>query len=63
MNAALALSGRTCFYLCDPEKNVNCKKKFCYKNGGRCRWTMIEEYSKDGYVPLSDEDDIEDREE
>lgn len=29
----------TTLYLCDPEKNVTCKKTNCYVNGGPCKST------------------------
>ena len=31
-------------YYCDPEKNVDCKKTYCYINGGLCCKTSHEEY-------------------
>ena len=27
-------------YICDPEKNVTCKKRDCYVNGGECCLTL-----------------------
>ena len=32
-------------YLCDPQKNKNCKKTSCYLNHGECRCTGEREYS------------------
>lgn len=27
------------YFVCDPEKNIFCKKKTCYLNGGNCTLT------------------------
>ena len=34
-------------YKCDPEKNKDCKKTGCYKNGGPCFATWNREYAKE----------------
>lgn len=34
-------------YLCDPEKNTDCKKTGCYLNGGYCYMTTKEECMAD----------------
>ena len=34
-------------YLCDPEKNKECKHSSCYKFGGPCYLTTYKEYAKD----------------
>ena len=31
-------------YRCDPNKNVECKKTGCYKNGGCCQYTKNKKY-------------------
>ena len=33
-------------YVCDPEKNTQCKKTFCHINGGPCCSTRHLEYAK-----------------
>lgn len=33
-------------YLCDAEKNINCKKKSCYLNGGPCTQTIDAKFEK-----------------
>lgn len=33
-------------YLCDAEKNINCKKKNCYLNGGPCMKTIDVRFAK-----------------
>lgn len=33
-------------YVCDPEKNVNCKKTNCHLNGGPCKHTANINYAK-----------------
>lgn len=42
------VDGLPTLYLCDPEKNVACRKKGCYTNGGKCRYTTHEEYAVGG---------------
>lgn len=32
-------------YICDPEKNKDCKKSFCKQNGGFCFCTWQEQYA------------------
>lgn len=32
-------------YLCDPEKNKECSKSYCYINGGECEHTTKKEYA------------------
>jgi hypothetical protein len=32
-------------YVCDPIKNIKCKKTACFKNGGECRFTQYKEYA------------------
>ena len=32
-------------WLCDPSKNSNCSKEWCYKNGGRCYHTVYRQYA------------------
>ena len=32
-------------YLCDPEKNTECKKTACYINDGPCKCTMNPAYA------------------
>lgn len=39
------MSGDPYIYLCDPEKNKECKKTCCQKE---CKLTIKREYSKDG---------------
>ena len=41
------------FWLCDPEKNTECKKTWCAAKLGEgfCRHTMKKEYAKDGAEP------------
>lgn len=34
-------------FLCDPDKNVECRKTACYINGGRCECTHHKEFAKD----------------
>ena len=34
------------FYVCDPEKNIACKKTFCHINGGDCYLTQVKDYAK-----------------
>lgn len=34
-------------YLCDPEKNVRCRKKDCYINGGECSLTKNPRYRRE----------------
>lgn len=43
-------------YECDPKKNKECKKTFCYMIGGECRMTTHKEYSTDG-KPIFDDDE------
>lgn len=31
-------------YLCDPEKNTQCRKNECYINGGECHLTSRKEF-------------------
>ena len=33
-------------YLCDPDKNTECKKTACYRNGGECIHTVHKEYRR-----------------
>ena len=33
-------------YLCDPDKNTECKKTACYRNGGECIHTVHEKYRR-----------------
>lgn len=33
-------------YVCNPDKNVKCKKTSCYINGGECSLTAKEEFAK-----------------
>lgn len=33
-------------YLCDPDKNTECKKTWCYRNGGECIHTVHKEYRR-----------------
>lgn len=33
-------------YLCDPDKNRNCKKSGCCKKGGECMCTTKPEYAQ-----------------
>ena len=37
------------YYFCDPDKNINCLKTYCYKNGGECRATTNPDYAVDNY--------------
>ncbi len=34
-------------YMCDPEKNKDCEKTDCYKNGGPCFATWNREYAEE----------------
>lgn len=34
------------YFVCDPEKNIFCKKKTCHLNGGRCTLTTDINYAK-----------------
>lgn len=34
-------------YLCDPDKNTECKKQSCFINGGPCKYTTKERCKKD----------------
>lgn len=38
------MNERRC-YLCDPDRNVSCKKSFCFLYGGDCRSTCHAEFS------------------
>ncbi len=38
------------FYKCDPDKNIKCEKKTCYRNGGTCAMTSNVNYSTDGKI-------------
>ena len=40
------------YYLCDPDKNKVCAKRSCWKNGGRCMYTCIKEFSKNGRIDV-----------
>lgn len=33
-------------YLCDPEKNTECRKTMCFQKGGPCKRTSNPEYAK-----------------
>ena len=33
-------------YLCDPDKNTECKKTMCYRNGGECFHTVHKKYRR-----------------
>ena len=34
-------------YICDPEKNIDCKTSyFCHLNGGSCHFTKKEKYAE-----------------
>ena len=33
------MSGEKIFYRCDPEKNTECRKRGCFRRGGKCRAT------------------------
>ena len=33
-------------YLCDPDKNTECKKTACYRNGGECIHTAHKKYRR-----------------
>ena len=33
-------------YLCDPEKNTECRKTMCFQKGGLCKKTSNPEYAK-----------------
>ena len=33
-------------YLCDPDKNTECKKTMCYRNGGECVHTVHKKYRR-----------------
>lgn len=33
-------------YLCDPDKNTECKKTACYRNGGECTHTVYKKYRR-----------------
>lgn len=33
-------------YLCDPDKNTECKKTECYRNGGECVHTVHKKYRR-----------------
>lgn len=33
-------------YMCDPDKNIECKKKNCYTNNGECMQTDNKKYAK-----------------
>ena len=35
------------FYACDPAKNVECNKYWCYLNGGPCKCTVESKYAKE----------------
>ena len=32
-------------YICDPRKNTECKKRYCYKYNGQCRKTSHAEFA------------------
>ena len=32
-------------YICDPEKNTECRKRHCWLNGGLCKITTKYEYA------------------
>ena len=40
------------YYLCDPDKNKLCAKRSCWKNGGRCMYTCIKAFSKNGRIDV-----------
>ena len=35
----------TTVYMCDPDKNTECPKTYCYRNNGECECTMCAEYA------------------
>lgn len=37
-------------YKCDPNKNIKCKKRECFINGGECRLTRNIKYQEDGEI-------------
>lgn len=48
-------------YLCDPDKNTECRKTSCYHMNmnpqyGVCKYTTHQEYSKDGKTYIYDPD-------
>ena len=34
-------------YICEPDKNKECKKSDCFKNGGPCYMTTDKKFRKD----------------
>ena len=34
-------------YICEPDKNIDCKKSNCFKIGGTCYMTKNKEFRKD----------------
>lgn len=43
-------------YDCDPDKNIECRKRSCYINGGECKATHDERYKVDGTVGMTARD-------
>ena len=46
-------------YYCDPDRNHNCPKTFCYINDGPCKFTKDYKYMRIGTMPIPAEQIIE----